>query len=47
MDGNVIAAWGEDPTAVQTNGMLVMQGAVELVPVSEGNLLSFVELAAA
>jgi hypothetical protein len=47
VDGNVIAAWGADPTAAQANGMLVMQGAVELVPVAEGDLLSLVELAAA
>lgn len=45
--GDVIAAWGPDPTAAQTNGVLVLEGGVELVPVVQGDRLSFVELTGA
>ena len=45
IDGNVVVATGADPTASQTNGILVMQGGVELLPVAPGDKLSFVGLA--
>lgn len=42
--GNAIVAWGADPTASQTNGLLVPAGTSELVPVAAGEKLSFVDL---
>lgn len=45
LDGNAIVAAGADPTADQTNGLVVASGAVELVPVASGDKLSFVEIA--
>jgi hypothetical protein len=43
--GNSIAEFGADPTATQTNGLLVIEGGVELIPVLAGDKLSFIELA--
>ena len=45
VEGDTIVAWAADPTAAQDNGVLVLQGAVEAVPVAPGEKLSFVELA--
>ena len=45
VEGNSIVAWGADPTASQTNGLLIMAGGVEVIPVDPGQKLSFVELA--
>lgn len=45
VDGNVIVAWGADPTASQTNGIVIPAGMVEPVPIEEGQKLSFIELA--
>jgi hypothetical protein len=42
--GNAIVAWGADPTASQTNGLLVAAGNSELIPVAAGEKLSFVDL---
>ena len=42
--GNAIAAWGADPTASQTNGLLVPAGSSELIPVAAVVKLSFVDL---
>jgi hypothetical protein len=43
--GNIIAAWGDDPTADQQNGLMILAGNVELIPIASGQKLSFVELA--
>ena len=45
--GKLIAAWGADPTASQTNGIALTEGAVEVVPVAAGDKLSFIELSEA
>lgn len=45
VEGNVIVAWGEDPTAAQDNGLLVLEGQVEAIPVADDEKLSFIELA--
>lgn len=43
--GAVVVAWGTNPTATQANGVLVMEGSIELIPVEAGQRLSFIELA--
>lgn len=45
--GKLIAAWGADPTASQTNGIALTEGATEVVPVAAGDKLSFIELSEA
>lgn len=45
IDGNVIVQTGSDPTAAQTNGVLVLAGSVEPIPLLAGEKLSFIELA--
>jgi hypothetical protein len=45
VEGNSIVAWGEDPTAAQDNGLLILEGNVEAVPVADDEKLSFIELA--
>ena len=42
--GNALAAWGADPTASQTNGLVIPAGNSELIPVAAGEKLSFVDL---
>ena len=42
IDGAVIAAFGVNPTAAANNGVLVLEGQVELLPVVPGDLLSFI-----
>lgn len=47
LNGDVIVAPpGDDPTATQTSGKLLRTGIEEEIPVREGQLLSFIELAA-
>jgi hypothetical protein len=43
--GNIVVAWGDDPTADQLNGVSILAGGVEPIPVLPGQRLSFVELA--
>lgn len=45
--GKLIAAWGADPAASQSNGIALTEGATEVVPVAAGDKLSFIELAEA
>lgn len=45
VDGNVIVAAGDDPTADQISGKLCLQGVETPIPVEGGQLLSFIELA--
>lgn len=43
IDGNVIVAWGADPTASDTSGIIVTAGTTELIHVRPGELLSLIE----
>lgn len=42
--GNAVVSWGADPTATQANGVVILENGVELVPVTEGHLVSLIEL---
>ena len=43
VDGPVIAAFGANPTAAANNGVLILEGQIELLPVVPGDLLSFIQ----
>lgn len=45
LDGALMAAWGADPTASDTSGLLIVSDATELIPVEAGDKLSFIEVA--
>lgn len=44
LDANIIASWGADPTAAVGEGLLVLTGQVEVMKVTDGDLLSFIEI---
>lgn len=44
LDGPIMAAWGDDPTASATSGLLIVADATELIPVQTGEKLSFIEV---
>ena len=41
--GNAVVAWGDDPTATQTNSILIVEGGVEVVPIAPGGKVSVLE----
>lgn len=47
LEGNIMVAWGDDPTASETEGLLILANSVEVIPVRPGEKLSFIAVSPA
>lgn len=44
LEGNLIVAWGSNPTAADNQGLLLMEGMCEGIPMAAGDLISAIEV---